>query len=154
MVACPPGLIRPKVPGHVTADSATTVYYRNRRAVVSKIKQTMRKQITLLILLLTFNNLNAQTDEQIINEILFDLFGLQQDTILIKNLKTKTYFEYDSVSFENMTGLTVPLRIISEWNNNEENQDFSAERNVQNLNKIDTLFLENDTVIGKKPLFK
>ncbi|MBK7626004.1 MAG: hypothetical protein IPJ16_02180 [Bacteroidales bacterium] len=33
MVACPPGLIRSKVPGHVTADSATNVYYRNRRAV-------------------------------------------------------------------------------------------------------------------------
>ena len=114
----------------------------------------MCKQIITLILLLTFNNLNAQTDEQIINEILFDLFGLQQDTILIENIKTKTYFEYDSVSFENMTGLTVPSRIISEWKNNEEPQDFSVEWNEQKLNKIDTLFLENDTVIGKKPVFK
>jgi hypothetical protein len=33
MVACPPGLILPKVPGHVTADGATNVYYRNHRAV-------------------------------------------------------------------------------------------------------------------------
>ena len=33
MVACPPGLIRPKVPGHVTADGATNAYYRNHRAV-------------------------------------------------------------------------------------------------------------------------
>jgi len=33
MVACPPGLIRSKVPGHVTADGATNVYYRNHRAV-------------------------------------------------------------------------------------------------------------------------
>jgi hypothetical protein len=98
--------------------------------------------------------LNAQTDEQIINEILFDLFDLQQDTILIENIKTKTYFEYDSVSFENMTGLTVPSTIISEWNNNEENQDFSAEWNDQIFNKIDTFFLENDTVIGKKTVFK
>ena len=119
-----------------------------------KIKQTMRKQIIILILLLTFSNLNAQTDEQIINEIIFDLFGLQQDTILIKNLKTKTYFEYDSVSFENMTGLTVPSKIIFEWKNNEEPQDYIAEWNEQKLNKIDTLFLENDTVIGKKPIFK
>lgn len=114
----------------------------------------MRKQIIILILLLTFNNLNAQNDEQIINEILFDLFSLQQDTILIKNLKTKTYFEYDSVSFENTTGLTVPSKIISEWNNNEESQDYSTEWDEQKLNKIDTLFLENDTVIGKKPVFK
>jgi len=33
MVACPPGLIRPKVPGHLTADGATNVYSRNHRAV-------------------------------------------------------------------------------------------------------------------------
>jgi len=32
-VACPPGLFLPKVPGHVTADGATNVYYRNHRAV-------------------------------------------------------------------------------------------------------------------------
>tara|TARA_R110002167_G_scaffold200_2_gene1139 strand:- start:80 stop:643 length:564 start_codon:yes stop_codon:yes gene_type:complete len=114
----------------------------------------MRKQINIFILLLTFSNLNAQTDEQIINKILFDLFGFQQDTILIKNIKTKTYFEYDSVSFENMTGLTVPSKIISEWKNNEEAQDYSAEWNEQELNKIDTLYLENDTVIVKKPVFK
>jgi hypothetical protein len=114
----------------------------------------MREQIIILILLLTFSNLNAQTDEQIINEILFDLFGLQQDTILIKNLKTKTYFDYDSVSIENMTGLTIPSKIISEWKNNEEAQDYSAEWNEQLLNKKDTLFLENDTVIGKKLVFK
>ncbi|MGI6049091.1 MAG: hypothetical protein ACOYEG_13975, partial [Petrimonas sp.] len=60
----------------------------------------MRKYLIILILLLTFNNLSAQTDEQIVNEILFDLFSFQQDTILIENIKTKTYFEYDSVSFE------------------------------------------------------
>ncbi len=114
----------------------------------------MHKKIIILILMLAFNNLNAQTDERIINEIFFDLFGLQQDTILIKNLKTKTYFEYDSVSFEKNTGLNVPSKIISDWKSNEENQDFSAEWNEQSLNKIDTLLLENNTVISKKPVFK
>ncbi len=114
----------------------------------------MRKYLIILILLLTFNNLSAQTDEQIVNEILFDLFSFQQDTILIENIKTKTYFEYDSVSFENMTGLTVPSQIISEWNENEKNEDTSAVWDELNLNKIDTLFLENDTVISKKPIFK
>ena len=113
----------------------------------------MRKPTIILIILLTFNNLNAQTDAQIINEILFDLFGLQQDTILIENVKTKTYFEYDSVSFEKMTGLAVPSRIISDWKINEENQDFIAEWNEKDLNIIDSLFLENDTVIGKRPVF-
>jgi hypothetical protein len=46
MVACPPGLIRPKVPGHVTADGATNVYYRNRRAVMLK-PQAVTGQIRL-----------------------------------------------------------------------------------------------------------
>jgi len=36
MVSCPPGLILPKVPGHLTADGATNAYYRNRRAVSCK----------------------------------------------------------------------------------------------------------------------
>ena len=58
--------------------------------------------------------MNAQTDEQVVNELLFDLFGSQQDTILIKRLKTKTHLEYDSVSFSNMTGLTIPSQIISD----------------------------------------
>ena len=75
-------------------------------------------------------------------------FSFQQDTILIENIKTKTYFEYDSVSFENMTGLTVPSQIISEWNENEK-MKILAVWDELNLNKIDTLFLENDTVISK-----
>lgn len=36
MVACPPGQFLPKVPGLVTADGATNVYYRNHRAVSCK----------------------------------------------------------------------------------------------------------------------
>ncbi len=50
-------------------------------------KHTIRKQIIIFILTLTFSNLYAQKDEQIINEILFDLFGFHQDTIFIENLK-------------------------------------------------------------------
>lgn len=57
----------------------------------------MQKLITLFLLLISFNIVNAQTDEQIINEILFDLFGFQQDTILIKSIKTKTYFEFSTL---------------------------------------------------------
>ncbi len=114
----------------------------------------MRKQIITLILLLTFNNLNAQMDEQIIHEILFELIGLQQDTILIENLKTKTHFEYDSVSFEKMTVLAVPAQTISEWKNNEENEYFNAVWNELNLNKLDTLLVENDTVNSKRPVFE
>jgi len=47
MVACPPGLIRPKVPGHVTADGATNVYYRNRRAVIVHLRILPDLKVTL-----------------------------------------------------------------------------------------------------------
>jgi hypothetical protein len=73
---------------------------------------------------------------------------------IMKNLKIKTYFEYDSVSFEKKTGLAVPSSIISEWKTNEESKDFTAEWNEYELNMIDSIFLENDTIIGEKPVFK
>lgn len=114
----------------------------------------MNKLLILIILLLTFNEVNAQTDEQIINEILLDLFGSQNDTIMIKSLKTKTYFEYDSISFEKTTGLTVPSSIIIEWKSNEDNKNFVDNWNEHYLNKTDTIFYDNDTIIRKKPIFK
>ena len=114
----------------------------------------MRIFITLFLLLISFNNLNAQKDEHVINDILFDLFDFQQDTILIESIKKKTYFGYDSISFENTTGLTVPSTIILEWNNNEENKDFEDKWDEQGLNKTDTIFYGNDTIIEKKPFFK
>ena len=110
----------------------------------------MQKLIAIFLFLITFNNLNAQTDEQILHKIFFDLFDLshyQQDTILIEKGKRKTYFEDDSISFEYKTGLTVPSKIISEWKKNEENQDFIDEWNEHLLNR-------KDTIIGKKPIFK
>lgn len=122
--------------------------------IVCKSKKTMQKLIPLFLLFISFNYVHAQTDEKIINELLFDLFGFQQDTILIKCIKTKTYFDYDSVSFEKVTGLTVPARIISEWKSNEEDKDFIAEWNEQHLNRIDTIVFDYDTLTSKKPVFK
>ena len=39
------------------------------------------------------------------------------------------------------------------WKNNEI-KDFKANWNEQGLNKIDTIFIENDIIIFKKPIFK
>ena len=114
----------------------------------------MQKFITIFLLITTFNNLNAQIDEQILNEILFDLFNSEQDTILLKKEITKTYFEHDTISFENTTGFTVPANIIYEWKKNEENNGFNSIWNEQYLNKKDTIFYDKDTIIVKKPIFK
>ena len=119
-----------------------------------KMNKVKQKLITIFIFLIMFNNMNAQTDEQILNEILFDLFDFQKDTILIEDIMSKTYFEYDSVSFEEITGLSIPSEIIFEWKNNEKENDFIARLDEQYLNKIDTIYFENDTIIVKKPIFK
>ena len=117
----------------------------------------MRKLITIFLFLITFNNLSAQTDEQVINEILYDLFRSEHfsDTIFLKKGRIKTYLECDdSTSFYYMTGLEVPSKIIAEWKTNEEKEDFYAELNEIYLNKKDTSFYENDTIIAIKPIFK
>jgi hypothetical protein len=114
----------------------------------------MCKSIIILILFLSFSNANAQTDEQIINTLSFDLFGFQQDTIFIKSIMTKTHFDYDSVSFKKITGLKIPSEIILEWKANEETEGFLAEWNEQILNTIDFIISENDTIKVKKPVFK
>jgi len=49
MVACPPGQILPKVPGSVSAVSATNVYSLNRRAVTGKLKKSASIQFLVVI---------------------------------------------------------------------------------------------------------
>ncbi len=116
----------------------------------------MKAKILLIVTLLSFSftNLKSQTDEEVINRILFELFGHQQDTIFIKNVKTKTYFDYDSISFNDETGLTVPSKIISEWQANVEDDDFQGQWNEEYLNKKDTFILDGEIHVGIKPVFK
>lgn len=114
----------------------------------------MSRYLKIILLGLTFNTMSAQTDEQVLNEIVFDLFGAEQDTIRINELKGKTFFEYDSQSFEEATGFTVPSSIIAKWKHNEKQADFKDHWHETQLNKTDTIFYGNDTIISKKPIFK
>ncbi|MCL2311990.1 MAG: hypothetical protein FWC41_05820 [Firmicutes bacterium] len=125
--------------------------------IITKLIEVMRKLIIFIFLLASFNNLSAQSDEQIINEIFFDLFDRQEwvkDTIYIEEGKIKTSFYKDFDSYEYINGFAIPHSIISEWKKNEETQAFFSKWNEQYLNRKDTSFVENDTIIGKKPIFK
>jgi hypothetical protein len=125
----------------------------------AKFNKAMRMLITLIILLISSNSLTAQSNEQIINEILFDLFGDSMcedilDTIFIAETKMKTFFYHDSNSYKCIMGFTIPSNIISKWSENMEKESLQPLWNEQYLNKKDTNFLGNDIFIQKKPFFK
>ncbi len=96
----------------------------------------MKAKTLLIVTLLSFsfNSLKSQTEEQIIREMYFDLFGYQEDTIFIESVMDKTHFDYDSISFNDEFDLAVPSKIISEWQANVEDNNFNT-WNEQLLNK-------------------
>ena len=113
-----------------------------------------------LVLFITFSLafVKAQDDETTINSIFYNLFdpsifkfNYDKDTLLLNSTIYKTRFEYDSISFEEETGLEVPKRIISEFRNNVEKNEIVGYWNENKLNKKYTLIYESDTIIGKKP---
>jgi len=115
------------------------------------------KHLTVLILLLfSVNNLRAQTDEQIINEIFFDLFGFHEwskDTLLIVEVKEKTILFEDSYSSDYIAGFLIPKNILYEWKKNIEEQIFLSEWNEKSLNNNIEIIGE-DTIFVKKPVVK
>jgi hypothetical protein len=85
----------------------------------------------------------AQNDEDIIHGLLFELFysefndygDISKDTILISSRIYKTYFDFDSISFEAETGLKVPNKIILELKKNVEPDDFISFWDENKFNK-------------------
>jgi len=123
----------------------------------TKFLKVFPKLFILILLLISFNNLKAQTDEQIINDIFDDLFDpcqerlLNMDTIYIAETKGKTFFIHDS--YKNIGGFDIPANIISEWRENIANQIIQSKWNEKRLNKIDTTFVGKDTFIRKNSFF-
>ena len=116
----------------------------------------MKHLTVLILLLLSVNNLRAQTDEQIINEIFFDLFGFHEwskDTLFIKEVKEKTILFEDPYSSDYIAGFLIPKNILFEWKKNIEEQIFSSKWNEENL-RNNIRIVGNDTSIFKKPVFK
>lgn len=115
------------------------------------------KYLTLaLFVIFSLTFVKANDDEIIINSIFYDLFdqGLfkhDNDTLLISSTIYKTCFEYDSITLEKETGLKIPEKMISEFRSNVEKSEIVGFWNANILNKKDTILLENDIIIAKKP---
>ena len=118
---------------------------------------------TALLLSISFNNLNAQANEQIIKEILFDLFDQEKfgrrrggDTILMLNTAGKVRGIWvDSTTVEMESGFRIPSEIFSEWEKNQEYQVEDKMWNEHYLNKIDTFFFhDGKPFISENPVFK
>ena len=125
----------------------------------AKLFKIYPKLIIFILLLNTFHNLQAQTDEQIINELFSDLFNPFQewlpDTIYIKDEKINTFLDiWEDNSYENIMGFVIPSNIISEWKENMKNKNFEPKWNEEHLNIRDTIFVGKDTVLVSKPVFK
>lgn len=79
----------------------------------------MKKLTVIIFIILGVSNLNAQSNERIINDMLFNLFGRNQDTIFIDSDIKKLSIDYDSKTIEDKTGLKLPDSIICEWRKNK-----------------------------------
>jgi hypothetical protein len=111
----------------------------------------MKKLTIIIFIILWVSNLNAQSNERIINDMLFDLFGRNKDTIFIDSDIGKPAFDYDSKTIEDKTGLKLPDNIICEWRKNKESDDSVTQWNEFKLNNS---YFKNYTFVGKKPVIK
>ncbi len=111
----------------------------------------MKKLIVFICILISASNLNAQSNERTINDMLFDLFGRHKDTIFIVSKIKKPGFDYDSETIEDKTGLKLPDNIIFEWRKNIESHDSVTQWNEFKLNNS---YFKNYTFVGIKPVFK
>jgi len=125
-------------------------------------KAFLKYILVIVFFLVPFIYAQAQTDERIINDLFFDLFdyqefdliGDQPDTMLVRSRIRKTYFDHDSTTFANATGLRVPGRIISEWKKNMEPDKFTSSWNEKRLNELDRIYTGRDTIVATRPYIK
>ena len=78
----------------------------------------MQKLFMVVLILSSYQQVNAQSEENVISEILSDLLncssGVSNDTMFFEKRIRKTFFNDDSISMEKKTGLQIPQRILSE----------------------------------------
>ncbi|WP_321372847.1 hypothetical protein [uncultured Draconibacterium sp.] len=110
----------------------------------------MRRVAVFILIILSASNLNAQSNERIINDMFFDLFG-RKDTIFIVSEIRKPTFDYDSKTIEDKTGLKIPDNIILEWRKNKNSDDSTLQWSEFKLNNS---YFKNYTFVGDKPYIK
>lgn len=74
--------------------------------------------------------------------------------MVIRSRIRKTYFEDDSIAFQEKTSLRIPSQIITEWKKNVESDEFISYWNEGLLNEVDTIYIGGDTILEKRPIIR
>jgi hypothetical protein len=99
---------------------------------------------------------NAQTDEIVIRQVFRALIDSKElwekDILFFERRVGKTYFNYDSISFQKLTGLQVPQKILVDIVHNTKNYTNKTEWDENEFNKKVTFVSGKDTIaIDSKP---
>jgi hypothetical protein len=114
----------------------------------------MKAKILIAFFLMTCLTLRAQTDEWLINQVLFEFFSPTLDTVSLILEKEKTYFDYDSLTFYDETGFQIPEKTLSELKMASNNLSETESWNEDEFNIKKFFLVDNDTVYAKRPYIK
>lgn len=112
------------------------------------------------LILSLYQEVNAQSDENIIRQILGDLLDssspFESDTVFFEQHIRNTFFSYDSISMEKKTSLQIPQKILSEITSNSREVRKESYWNEAKLNeKFMVISPKNDTsFLSRKPYIK
>ena len=124
-------------------------------AIQSKINN-MRKAFLVILILLSFQKIYAQTDEIIISQLISELLDCSSkvdDTLFFDQHINNTFFHDDSISFKKKTGLEVPQKTLAEIINNSKkiNSDNKWKEGELNKKIIVVSRMNDTTLISGKP---
>ena len=127
-------------------------------AIQSKINN-MRKAFLVILILLSFQKIYAQTDEIIISQLISELLDCSSkvdDTLFFDQHINNTFFHDDSISFKKKTGLEVPQKTLAEIINNSKkiNSDNKWKEGELNKKIIVVSRMNDTTLISGKPYIK
>jgi hypothetical protein len=119
----------------------------------------MRKAFLVILILLSFQKINAQTNENIISQLISELLDCSSkvdDTLFFDQHISTTFFHDDSISFKKKTGLEVPQKTLAEIISNSKKINSDNKWKEDELNKkIIVVSRMNDTaLISGKPYIK
>jgi hypothetical protein len=119
----------------------------------------MRKVFLAILILLSFQKLNAQTDESIIGQVISELLNCSVevgDTLFLEQSISNTFFHDDSISFKKKTGLEVAQKTLAEIIDNSKNINIDNKWKEDELNKkiIVVSRMNDTTLISGKPYIK
>ena len=111
------------------------------------------KNLICIFLLIAPVSLNAQSDENMLHSLVFDIFGNDVDTILLNETVAPQSFNYTPAEFEFETGFNLPKRFFKEWNVSLTESDKSKKWDPQQLNEVQEFIVDGEIILPERPVF-